>query len=166
MKSVVFVLSLAATGCSIFDYDPDLGPALADPLPDANDGDGGTTANTVGCSNKDTDPNKFVSLSQDLRPLQLRAPGATGSTGGCVPCHIGRITSGFDQSSYQGLRRGGNISGTRVIIPGDPCNSILFQKIGRTPPFGSRMPYNGPAFLSQAERNLWHDWIAEGALNN
>ena len=149
-----------ATGCIVFDYYPDVGAAIAEPLPDSGDGDGGTSANSVGCDNKDSNPNVFVSLSKDIRPLQTRTPG------GCTPCHLGRVTSGFDQSSYQSLRRGGNISGARIIIPGEPCNSVFFQKVGRTPPFGSRMPYNGPPYWTADERNLLHDWIAEGALNN
>jgi hypothetical protein len=35
-----------------------------------------------------------------------------------------------------------------------------------TPPFGSRMPYNGPPFYSPEDRAVLRDWIAEGARNN
>jgi hypothetical protein len=57
-------------------------------------------------------------------------------------------------------------SGTRIVIPGKPCDSIIVQKLGLAPPFGARMPYNGPPYLSAAELQLIRDWIAEGALDN
>jgi len=34
------------------------------------------------------------------------------------------------------------------------------------PPFGSRMPSNGPPYFSPGERALIADWIAEGANDN
>jgi len=160
MRALVLVLAIGATGC----YEPDVGPAFsvapdAATDPDGGTGDGGNEAVT-GCDNRDSNPAVTTSLSLNVRPLVFKTPG------GCMPCHLGRATSGFDQSSYESLRRGGLISGTQIIVPGDPCNSILFQKIGRTPPFGSRMPYNGPPYFSAEERMIVHDWIAEGALNN
>jgi hypothetical protein len=156
MKSVAFVLALS--GCA-FDYDPDVGPETSIPVDGSTtDGNGGGAA--FGCNNADSNPAVSVSFALNIRPLQGRTPG------GCSPCHLGRVTSGFDQSSYASLRRGGINSGTRVIIPFEPCNSIIFQKLGRTPPFGSRMPFNGPPYFTAEERQIVHDWIAEGALNN
>jgi hypothetical protein len=114
----------------------------------------------VGCDNSDSDPNVTVSFSADVRPLMTRSPG------GCGSCHLGRITSGLDLSSYEAMLRGGLYSGAHLVITGDPCNSILLQKVGRTPPFGSRMPFNGPPYYSAEELQLVHDWIAEGAANN
>jgi hypothetical protein len=40
------------------------------------------------------------------------------------------------------------------------------QKLESTPPFGSRMPLDGPPYLEDAEVLLIRDWIAEGALDN
>jgi hypothetical protein len=159
MKSLFLVL--AVTGCD-FNYEPDVGaPFELGPAIDGGTGtDGGGVTNPFGCDNSDSDPTVAVSFAQDIRPLQTRVPG------GCSPCHLGRITSGFDQSSYVSLRRGGTNSGTQVIVAGKPCDSILLKKIGRAPPFGSRMPFNGPPYFTAAERQLVHDWIAEGALNN
>jgi len=150
MKLLVLVIA-AATGC----YDPDVGPALA-ATPDGGAG----TVTTNGCSNADSNTTVTVSFGNDIRPLMTRSPG------GCMPCHLGRVTSGLDLSSYQSLRRGGLNSGARVIIAGEPCNSILVQKISRTPPFGSRMPYNGPPYFTVEEQQLVRDWVAEGAQNN
>lgn len=159
MKAFVLMLSAALSGC----YEPDVGAALGSSVDGGTlDGaitDGGLPA-VPGCDNTDSDPATAVSFANHVRPLMTRTPG------GCIPCHLGRVTSGLDASSYQSLRRGGLNSGMRIIIAGDPCNSIFHQKIGRTPPFGSRMPYNGPPYFSAAERLIIHDWIAEGALNN
>jgi hypothetical protein len=43
---------------------------------------------------------------------------------------------------------------------------MLIQKLGAGPPFGSRMPLNGPPFWNSDELKLLHDWIAEGASDN
>jgi hypothetical protein len=83
-----------------------------------------------------------------------------------MPCHLGRVTSGLDLSSYASMRRGGMNSGTNVIIPMKPCESILPGKLSPTPPFGSRMPFNGPPYFTATELQLVRDWIAEGALDN
>jgi len=149
MRALVLVIA-AATGC----YEPDIGPAFA-----INDAGVSDAVAATGCDNSDSDPTVKVSFALQVRPLMTRSPG------GCMPCHLGRITSGLDLSSYQSLRRGGNNSGTRVIVPNEPCNSILVLKIGRTPPFGSRMPFNTPYFSAE-EHQLVRDWVAEGAENN
>lgn len=143
------VLALALTGC----YEPDVGEAFASDF-----GDGGQPVG--GCDNSDSDPVTSVSFALQIRPLLTRSPG------GCAPCHLGRITSGLDLSSYQALRRGGLNSGDQMVVAEEPCNSILLQKVGATPPFGSRMPLNGPPYYSAEELRLLRDWVAEGAANN
>ena len=140
MKAAALVLALAA-GC-VVDETPDVGEPL-----------------TGRCNNADSDPKTTVSFFADVHPLMTRAMG------GCT-CHQGRQTSGLDISSYASLRRGGINSGDRIIIAGNPCGSILLQKVGETPPFGSRMPLNGPPYLSPDQIQLIHDWVAEGALDN
>ncbi|HEY1816551.1 MAG TPA: hypothetical protein VGG74_29595 [Kofleriaceae bacterium] len=140
--------------CTMFDT-PDVGPILNPPV------DGATnTETTLGCTDADSDPSTMVSFGNDIRPLMLMSPG------GCSPCHLGRITSGLDLSSYASMRRGGMISGSNIIIPMEPCESILPGKLSPTPPFGSRMPFNGPPYFSAAQLQLVRDWIAEGALDN
>ncbi|GEM_PF-3171204 len=151
MKILVLALS-CLSGCLL-------------PAPDVGDLQPGAAATDAGdaqgfaCDNSDSDPQIDVSFSRDLRPLMLRVPG------GCFPCHLSRTTSGLDVSSYALFRRGGMNTGTNIIIDFDPCNSILLKKIGRTPPFGSRMPLAPPQF-TDAEQLLFRDWIAEGARNN
>lgn len=154
MKALSALALLA--GCTVM-YEPDVGPLAVAP-PDAGmpTGDGTTIVGTCG----DSDPHTTVSFSQHIRPLLNRSPG------GCAGCHGAGATSGFSVGSYDSLRRGGQASGTNIIVPGKPCDSILVQKLGYAPPFGARMPYNGPPFFTSMELTLFRDWIAEGALNN
>jgi len=148
--ALAIALAIAPAGC-MFDYDPDVGA----PLPRGDDAGG-----TSGCDNTDSDLAVATSFSIDVRPLMVRSPG------GCATCHLGRMVSGLDLSSYESMRRGGINSGTRVIVASEPCGSILVQKLSRTPPFGSRMPFNGPPYFTAQEQLLVRDWIAEGAENN
>ena len=151
MKSLAIVLALA--GCNMFDT-PEVGSLLHAP----NDAESGVAS--FGCSDVDSDPGTMVSFANDIRPLMFQSPG------GCMPCHLGRVTSGLDLSSYASMRRGGMNSGTNIIIPMKPCESILPHKLSPTPPFGSRMPFNGPPYFSASQLQLVRDWIAEGAMDN
>lgn len=141
-------LALAVvTACGL---EPDVGPRLA-----------GT------CDNADTRPGTSVSFAGDIRPLLSRSPGGCG-------CHLpsstgagtGTQLSGLDLSSLDTLRAGGHNSGSRIVVAGQPCDSIMYQKLSDSPPFGSRMPLNGPPFFNDDELRLLHDWIAEGANDN
>lgn len=151
----LFVLFVLA-GCDIT-YQPEVGPLQAGEV-DAGMGSDGPAPSVSRCV--DSDPETQVSFSLHIRPLLSRSPG------GCTGCHGANSTSGFSVGSYDLLRRGGNQSGTKIIVAGDPCESILPQKLGVAPPFGARMPYSGPPFYNAAELTLVRDWIAEGAQNN
>lgn len=153
MKLYLWLLPLLA-GCldAIDPLDPAVGGALADR-----------------CSDQDSDPDTEVSFRGDLQPILRKDQGRAV---GCN-CHqpnqpdpIGFEQAGLDLSSYAGLLAGGNNSQGTAIVPGAPCESILYQKISAGPPFGSRMPFNGPPFLDAATRQLFADWIAEGARDN
>lgn len=152
MKTSVLVVTVALAGCVVLeDLEPDVGPPLAG-----------------SCDSSDSDPETDVSFARDIRPLMDRP----SSEGGCS-CHTptngspsGIELGGLNLGSMETLRRGGRNSGTSIIVPGDPCASILIHKISDAPPFGARMPLNGPPFWSDAEIQLLHDWIAEGAEDN
>jgi hypothetical protein len=112
------------------------------------------------CTDDDSDPGTAVSFSRDIAPILKRctfchAPGGLGF-------ELGRL----DLTSYGALRAGGAVSGSNIVIPGQPCESIIVQKTGEGPPFGARMPFNGPPFLTAEQLALLHDWIAEGAGEN
>jgi len=139
--------ALAATTVVVAcaDLEPDVGPPLA-----------GT------CNDADTNPRANISFTAEIRPLLARCgchlPSASGPG-------TGTQLAGLDLSSLASLRAGGNTSEARIVVDGAPCDSILVQKLSDAPPFGSRMPLGGP-FLTPGERQLIHDWIAEGARDN
>jgi hypothetical protein len=68
--------------------------------------------------------------------------------------------------------------GYRRVIPGDPKDSMLYQKVSQmNPPCGVQMPASIPKLqegtpefsgnaLSSAQQSLISNWILEGALNN
>jgi hypothetical protein len=59
------------------------------------------------------------------------------------------------------------LAGAVRVIAGNPNSSYLVQKLEGAPNIvGSRMPRNGPPFLSDAQVKMIRDWIAAGALNN
>lgn len=146
LELVAAVMGFA--GCA--QIEPDVGPRLAG-----------------GCDNSDSNPDVTVSFSRNIRPLITR------TAGGCAACHVpsggapgpGTRLSGLDLSSLAALRNGGVGSGPDIVITGQPCASIIYQKVSPAPPFGSRMPLGGP-YLTAEEIGLLHDWVAEGAADN
>jgi len=148
LRAMLGGLGVAIVGaCSLT---PDVGPRLAG-----------------SCDNTDSRPDTPVSFRAQIRPLVGRSMGGCG-------CHLptsgspgtGTQLSGLDLSSFDAVRDGGMISGDRIVVAGDPCASVLYQKLTDAPPFGSRMPLNGPPFFNADELRLVHDWIAEGANDN
>jgi hypothetical protein len=123
----------------------------------------GTLGDVSATCNVDSDPGASISYSGDL-------VGGVFVRGHCFTCHTGggegTQQSGFNMGSYETLRAGGQHSGTQVVVPSQPCSSILVLKIDTPPPFGKRMPYNGPPYLASHDIQLVRDWIAEGAHDN
>lgn len=150
MRRALAIASLALAGC-LGDIAPEVGQLRAGV-----------------CTPEDSDEAYDVSFKEDVLPMFERMSPQVGC--GChLPTSrrpIGIELTGFDLSSYSGVMRGGMISGEDIVVPGDPCASVLMQKISSAPPFGSRMPSSGPPFLSDADRALIADWIAEGAHDN
>ncbi|MBE7453150.1 MAG: hypothetical protein HS111_31075 [Kofleriaceae bacterium] len=145
--AVAAVAAAALTACGV-EWVPEVGPPL-----------------TGACDGADSDPDTDVSFARDLRPLFDRGRGM----GGCS-CHTptngspsGIELGGLSLGSVHALRQGGRVSGAAIVVPGDPCASVLVQKLEGTPPFGARMPLDGPPYLTAAELTLIRDWIAEGA---
>jgi len=55
-------------------------------------------------------------------------------------------------------------SGSILVIPGDPANSYLIQKIkGAGGITGLRMPRNGPPYLTDGQILVIERWIQLGA---
>lgn len=131
-----------------------LEPDVGDPLRDL-------------CINEDSDPDTDVSFSRDIVQGIF-----ADETIACVDCHtpegptpLGIEVGGLNLSSFGDLLAGGVVSGRNIVIPSQPCDSILLQKVSAGPPFGARMPLDG-APLDAEQRQLISDWIAEGAREN
>lgn len=122
---------------------PDVGPAIP-----------------AGACDADGDPATAVSFQGAISPIFRRD---------CDRCHLpggaGFDRSGLDLSTYSSLRAGGTRSVGTIVVDGQPCASVLWQKVSPAPPFGARMPKDSPA-LPDADLALIHDWIAEGAADN
>jgi hypothetical protein len=121
------------------------------------------------CEPEDSEPDHSVSFKNDVLALFERMP----DKGPGCSCHLpasrrasGLELTGLDLSSYAGLMGGGDNSRDMIVVPGDPCASIVLQKVSGAPPFGARMPSNGPPYLTPREQQLLADWIAEGAHDN
>ncbi|MFN0246245.1 MAG: c-type cytochrome domain-containing protein [Kofleriaceae bacterium] len=149
-RATTCLIVLVASGC-LDAIAPDVGPLAAT----SSDG-------AVGCVN---DSNTDLAISFEVDILE-----GVFVRGDCIDCHtndgVGRRQSGLDLDSYTTLRTGGGRSGPGIVVNGDPCTSVLVQKIAASPPFGRRMPYNGPPYLTSTDQQIIHDWIGEGARDN
>ncbi len=155
MKALLLAPFLLLSTACLESFDP-LDPMVGPPLVER-------------CSNVDSDPNTEVSFSRDIQPiLQAKRDQEPGCN-----CHmpsdpnpIGLEATGLDLSNYSGLIRGGINTSANLVVAGQPCESVLWKKISAGPPFGARMPFNGPPFLSSEAIQTISDWIAEGARDN
>ena len=126
--------------------------------------DVGPPAHAV-CGDVDSDPQHDVSFSRDVVSIVDEYHCRDCHTpGGKTP--IGFQVGGLDLSSYDTLRAGGARSGAAIVVPGMPCESVLLQKLSAGPPFGARMPLDGPTYLGAEDLRLIADWITEGARDN
>ena len=152
MRSAWWLLPCCAVlGSCIEMFEPDVGPPVRDI-----------------CRNEDSDPEVDVSFYDDIL-VGIFADDLAG----CNDCHlpnavtpIGFEIGGLDLSDYSTLRQGGTQSGASIVVDGQPCESILWQKVTQGPPFGGRMPLDGPPFVSPENIQKLNDWIAEGAREN
>lgn len=142
---------VALTACDVGPFDPEVG-----------------RPNHQFCANEDSDPDNRVSFRGDVLPILKGEAGPVGC--GChqptKPNPIGFEQAGLDLSGFEGLVAGGVNSRGKVVIPGAPCDSVLWQKVSPGPPFGAQMPFDGPPFLDEVSRQKIADWIAEGGRND
>lgn len=120
------------------------------------------------CVGADSNPDVAISFEKDIRLGIMNRPDIH-----CVKCHLptsptpfGVTIGGLDMTSYATFIKGGVHSATTIAIPGDPCDSTIVEKIGPSPPFGVRMPKDGPPYLTAEDAQTIVDWIAEGAHDN
>ena len=172
MTRLAPILLVALSACQLFDdatYKPRVGPPVPDapPPPPADAALNGACpvipGDTCGGSGRAGE----ISYLNDVRPLINRT-----TPGGCMS-HTLMATVKFDPSTYTSLRAGGANSGSCsgdhpgpcIIVPCRPCDSILIQKLGPMPPFGTRMPMDN-YFWTEPEMAVLREWIAQGARDN
>lgn len=111
----------------------------------------------------------FASIQRDI----FDAPDSSGRKN-CTACHssIGRVPSGglvLDHDvAYDNIVRvaSNRKAGAIRIVPGDPDNSYLVQKVeGASGIVGVRMPFGGP-YLSDGQILILRRWIELGAPRN
>lgn len=93
----------------------------------------------------------------------------------CTTCHTsqGRTPAGglnlLPEASYAALVNVASRqkAGAILVIPGDPSSSYLVHKLeGAAGITGSRMPRNGPPFLTDGQMTIIRRWIELGAMND
>ncbi len=128
-------------------------------------GCGGTAADTAG-----TEPPRFTAIYASLVP--------SGTKSKCSFCHSlppnkisnGNLSMGMDKAaayaSLVGKMSGSaTCAGRRLVVPGQPEQSLFFQKFSSTPPCGGRMPL-GADPLTDAQLEMVRTWIANGAKDD
>lgn len=139
----LILIGVGLCGC-MSELTPDVGPLIAGQ-----------------CKNEDSDPEADVSFSDEVLPMLQMRCGCHDPKGGGSAIDA----TAFSVGNAKEVKRGGNKSADKAVVEGDPCSSVLVQKVGEAPPFGARMPVSGP-YLSSTEIALLRDWIVEGANDN
>lgn len=143
MRSLAFRVSLLALASCMDAIEPDVGEVIAG-----------------ACKNEDTNPETKVSFRDELLPMLHRGCGCHSPISPASGSAIDM--TGFSVGDYYAIRRGGQVSGAKIVVPGEPCNSFLYLKLSESPPSGARMPIFGP-YWPREDMAVMHDWIAEGA---
>ena len=112
-------------------------------------------------------------LEPTIESIQNEIFTSSDSSGrtSCITCHTNQ-----GRTPAQGLNLAGDAiralvnvpstqkSGAILVIPGDPANSYLIQKIkGAGGITGLRMPRNGPPYLTDGQVLVIERWIQLGA---
>lgn len=100
------------------------------------------------------EPPQGLSFREDILPLLLRNR--------CLRCHGG--DGGYTCNNAEDAVMTGEHG--PAVIPCDPENSALIQKVLPNPPFGDRMPIrSNSAWMPEADVEILRQWIREGARN-
>jgi hypothetical protein len=131
-----------------------------------------------GCDEKLSDiagptPNLAPSFSAIQRDI-FSAPDSSGRVA-CTGCHNAQgarfagnlnLADGSAYAQLVNVASSGKPGAVRVI-PGDPDNSYLIQKIEGAPGIvGQRMPRTSGPFLTPGQILIIRTWIRQGAQNN
>jgi len=132
----------------------------------------------VACDEKLSD---LTGPTPDLEPtfasIQGQILNATDAAGrqACITCHTdqGRTPAAGlnlrEGASYAALvgPNSRNKPGATLVVPGDPDNSYLIQKLEGAPGIvGERMPRTGGPYLTSGQMLVLRRWIQQGARND
>jgi hypothetical protein len=97
----------------------------------------------------------------------------SGTNQACINCHVqGGPAGGLlilrPEVAYGNLVNAPSRQkpGAVLVIPGDPENSYLIQKLEGRDIVQLRMPRNGPPYLTDGQIRVIRTWIQRGANNN
>ena len=102
---------------------------------------------------------EVTTFEADVKPiLQKSCGGAT--------CHINNVQSGVELTTFQKTMASVGVQyGGPIVVPGDPDQSPLIDKVSGSPPrFGVKMPFVGDA-LTDSDILTLRRWIQGGALD-
>jgi hypothetical protein len=136
-------------------------------------------AATVGITACDEKLSDLTGPTPNLQPtfssIQQNIFEASDSSGrlACTQCHnaIGSLFTGLNLTNAVAYANLVNVpvrekAGARRVIPGDPENSYLIQKLEGRASVGARMPLNSPAYLTDGQIRVIKRWIELGAPND
>ena len=130
---------------------------------------------SIGCDEKlSTVAGPTPTLEPTFASIQTDIFQSTDSLGRmpCTQCHTStgkNPSGGFDLNpdvAYANLVNAAvrEKAGAIRVIPGDPDNSYLVQKLeGAASITGRRMPFNGPPYLTEGQIKIIRRWIQIGA---
>lgn len=129
---------------------------------------------TSGCDEKlssVTGPTPNLEPTIDSIQNEIFTSSDSSGRTSCITCHtnVGRTPAQGLNLAGDAIRALVNVpstqkSGSILVIPGDPANSYLIQKIkGAGGITGLRMPRNGPPYLTDGQVLVIERWIELGA---
>jgi hypothetical protein len=137
------------------------------------------TAATVGIAACDEKLSDLTGPTPSLQPTfssiqhEILETGDSSGRLACTQCHnaVGSRFNGLDLSSavaYTNLVNAAvrEKAGATRVIPGDPENSYVIQKLEGRAGVGARMPFNSPAYLTDGQILVIKRWIELGAKND
>ena len=127
---------------------------------------GATFANSIGVGT--ILDNDAVSYAADVRTILIGSCAKAAFCHGTLDTSLagGGLAMGATAEYTTIMSATGHNTGGRVVVPDSSNESTLYRKTLETPPFGNRMPQDGPPFLNIEQQQRIRDWIDQGSPDN